>query len=176
MKKQLIMSLIAALMMTLGVNAQEENTYNMVIKMADGTSITIGPNEIDKVTFNDGAVVVSGTKIDEMMEEIQKNRAMNEENRAMNEEQYELLFNQLHNLIKGIKGDAQLIDSETDEPYTYSGWEYEDGRWQEVTKPATMEYIWQNTKDVGMMIEKLKAHLEALEDRLSALEDRVSGQ
>ena len=56
MKKKIFLSLFAAFIMTLTANAQSEetNTYNMVITMANGNSITIGPNEIQNIAFNDG--------------------------------------------------------------------------------------------------------------------------
>lgn len=61
MKKQFLLSLIAAFVMALSANAQG-NTYNMKVKMADGTEITIGPNDIENISFNE-AVVVSGIKL-----------------------------------------------------------------------------------------------------------------
>ena len=39
----------------------------MVIKMANGMTITIGPNEIENIVFNDGAVTVSGKRIDDFV-------------------------------------------------------------------------------------------------------------
>ncbi len=32
----------------------QENTYNMVIEMTNGTKITDGPNDISSLTFNNG--------------------------------------------------------------------------------------------------------------------------
>ena len=69
MKKQFLLSLVAAFVMALGANAQG-NTYNMKVKMADGTEITIGPNDIDNISFNEGEVVVSGTRLQEVLEKL----------------------------------------------------------------------------------------------------------
>jgi hypothetical protein len=69
MKKQFLLSLIAAFVMALSANAQG-NTYNMKVKMADGTEITIGPNDIENISFNEGAVVVSGIKLQELLEKL----------------------------------------------------------------------------------------------------------
>ena len=69
MKKQFLLSLIAAFVLALGANAQG-NTYNMKVKMADGTEITIGPNDIDNISFNEGEVVVSGTRLQEVLEKL----------------------------------------------------------------------------------------------------------
>lgn len=69
MKKQLLLSLIAAFLMVLGVNAQN-NSYNMVIEMTDGTKINIGPNDIKSISFTDGQLTVSGESIDDIKKEI----------------------------------------------------------------------------------------------------------
>ena len=69
MKKFFLMSLIAAFVMVLNVNAQD-NTYNMVVKMLNGTEITIGPNEIENIFFNDGEIVVKGTKLEELLKRL----------------------------------------------------------------------------------------------------------
>ncbi|MBQ6203124.1 MAG: hypothetical protein IJK46_03420 [Prevotella sp.] len=69
MKKQILLSLVAAFVLALGANAQS-NTYNMKVKMADGTEITIGPNDIDNISFNEGSVVVSGTRLQEVLEKL----------------------------------------------------------------------------------------------------------
>ena len=92
MKKKIFLSLIAAFTMTLAANAQSEetNTYNMVITMANGNSITIGPNEIQNIAFNDGAVVVTGQTIDGMVNQILNNEKMiykNSDQIQLNKEQ-----------------------------------------------------------------------------------------
>jgi hypothetical protein len=69
MKKFFLMSLIAAFVMVLNVNAQD-NTYNMVVKMLNGTEITIGPNEIENIFFNDGEIVVKGTKLEDLLKRL----------------------------------------------------------------------------------------------------------
>lgn len=61
-KKYLFLSLIAAMVMALGAKAQEE-TYNMIIKMADGTTVFIKPNDVDSISFTGGQVTISGQSI-----------------------------------------------------------------------------------------------------------------
>ena len=73
MKKQVIMSLFAAFAMVLNVNAQndlQDNTYNMVLELANGTKLTIGPHEIKNISFFDGEVVVSGTRLDDLLKKL----------------------------------------------------------------------------------------------------------
>ena len=68
-KKYLFLSLIAAMVMALGAKAQEE-TYNMIIKMADGTTVFINPHDVDSISFNNGEVSVSGSNIDQLVQTI----------------------------------------------------------------------------------------------------------
>lgn len=185
MKKNYILSLIAALMMVLGANAQGSNTYNMVIKMADGTSITIGPNEIDNIAFNDGAVVVEGAKIDDLVADIQalkaRNQAMEEVLAIHDERMY-------YGYFERIRGEAKIINPDTNEPYTYRA--YENGSY--VDKPVTIGYMVNKiddnyTKTVAQIdalhgqIAGLEGNIQALvelinrlEARIAALEDQIS--
>lgn len=66
MKKLFIITMIA-LASSVCTWAQD-NTYSMVIEMANGSKITIGPNEIRNVTFNDGQIVISGQDIQSLVE------------------------------------------------------------------------------------------------------------
>jgi hypothetical protein len=113
MKKTIFLSLIAAFTMTLTANAQSEetNTYNMVITMANGNSITIGPNEIQDIAFNDGAVVVTGQKIDEMVNQILQNEKMiqlNSDQIQLNKEQIDANKARIEN-VEGIYAQKEFV-------------------------------------------------------------------
>ena len=66
MKKYFLLSLLAMLQLTLTVSAQT-NTYAMVIEMQNGTKLTIGPNEVKNVTFNNGELTVTGETIETLV-------------------------------------------------------------------------------------------------------------
>mgnify|MGYP006916061708 CR=1 FL=1 len=70
MKKFSIITLFLALLCT--TMQAQENTYNMVIEMTDGTKITIGPNDIRNLTFNNGELTVTGESLQEWMESVAK--------------------------------------------------------------------------------------------------------
>lgn len=44
----------------------QSNSYNMVIEMANGTKINIGPNDVKNIYFNDGQLVISGETIEQI--------------------------------------------------------------------------------------------------------------
>lgn len=52
----------------------QNNTYNMVITMSNGTTISIGPNEVKDITFNDGEIQVTGQTLEQVVGQIGTNR------------------------------------------------------------------------------------------------------
>ena len=75
MRKITFISLFIALFASVSMQAQE-NAYNMVIEMNNGTKITIGPNDVKNITFNDGELVVTGPSLQGWMENMQAETAM----------------------------------------------------------------------------------------------------
>jgi len=71
MKKNILIALVALLAVALNGNAQN-NTYNMVIEMANGTKITIGPNDVKNISFNNGELVMTGEDINTLVEQQNK--------------------------------------------------------------------------------------------------------
>lgn len=69
MKKIIIMSLLATLVSVFTATAQE-NTYSIVVKMQNGTVLTIGPNEADSIYFKEGKLNVSGQSIEDIQKQI----------------------------------------------------------------------------------------------------------
>ena len=80
MKKNYLIVLFALFAFVLNVNAQEnenlpDENYNMVVKMPDGTTITIGTNDVEEVSFNNGKLVISGESLNEILELINNSSA-----------------------------------------------------------------------------------------------------
>ena len=71
MKKNFLIALVALLAVALNGNAQN-NTYNMVIELANGTKITIGPNDVKNISFNNGELVMTGEDINTLVEQQNK--------------------------------------------------------------------------------------------------------
>ena len=67
--KKLFFWAIALLTVSATALAQN-NTYNMVITMANGTTITIGPNEVKNITFNEGEVEITGQTLDQFVQQV----------------------------------------------------------------------------------------------------------
>ena len=61
MKKNFLLTMVIMLMTTISSFAQKE--YNMVITLSNGTTVTLGHNDIKEITFNDGEVAISGNVV-----------------------------------------------------------------------------------------------------------------
>ena len=60
MKKNLLVVMMT-LLPSLSSWAQKE--YNMVITLNNGTTVTLGHNDIKEITFNDGEIAISGNMV-----------------------------------------------------------------------------------------------------------------
>lgn len=61
MNKNFLLVMIVMLMASISSFAQKE--YNMVITLSNGTTVTLGHNDIKEITFNDGKVSISGNMV-----------------------------------------------------------------------------------------------------------------
>lgn len=69
------MSLFATLLSVFTATAQE-NTYSIIVKMQNGTVLTIGPNEADSIFFDDGKLTASGLSIEDIIKRLDKQEEM----------------------------------------------------------------------------------------------------
>ena len=51
----------------------QNNTYSMVITMANGTTIALGPNDVKDITFKDGEVQVTGQALEQIVDMTKEN-------------------------------------------------------------------------------------------------------
>ncbi len=66
MKKTIFLPFLVALVSVFTASAQE-NTYSIIVKMQNGTVLTIGPNEADSIFFDEGKLNVSGKSIEDIL-------------------------------------------------------------------------------------------------------------
>ena len=147
MKKFFILSLIATFVSVFSVSAQD-NTYSMIIKMANGTTFTIGPNEVDSLWFNDGQVTVAGTNIMDLINAIVQLKYESESQRdwviAMlaqyaKKEELQMCIDLIEKSSYEIRGNAQIINPETGGTYTWKQYDWELGKY--VDQPVTMGIV-----------------------------------
>ena len=164
MKKFFILSLIATFVSVLSVSAQD-NTYSMIIKMANGTTFTIGPNEVDSLWFNDGQVTVAGTNIMDLV-----NAIVQLADYAKKEE-LQMCIDLIKMNSRQIRGDAQIVNPETGEPYTWQQYDWEQGKY--VDQPVTMGMVVQEIEkkyaDLMMRTQCLETELQELAKAIEEL-------
>ena len=86
MKKNFLLAMVVMLMTAVSSFAQKE--YNMVITLSNGTTVTLGHNDIKEITFNDGEVAISGNMVNTIDSLAQVTRDLN----------YGILDNKAHNV------------------------------------------------------------------------------
>lgn len=108
MKKNILWALIALFAATFE-GAAQNNSYNMVITMANGTTISIGPNEVKNISFNDGKVEMTGQTLDKLVESVENL----EERTKMQDAQIDALSAYLSS-ISSCHCDANIFAKKTD--------------------------------------------------------------
>ena len=74
MNKNFLLSLFTLLLISLCSFAQKE--YNMVITLNNGTTVTLGHNDIKNITFNDGEVSITGNMVNTIDSLVQASKEM----------------------------------------------------------------------------------------------------
>jgi len=92
MKKRFFLSLIAAIVMTISASAQTNNSYSMVLTLANGTTVTIGPNELQNISFNNGEVNFSGESIENLVKDIEANKEYIDRLQAQTEDLVDMFY------------------------------------------------------------------------------------
>ena len=118
MKKNILWALIALFAATFE-GAAQNNSYNMVITMANGTTISIGPNEVKNISFNDGKVEMTGQTLDQLVERVERveelsqyNHYMIEDIRSMLDDRLSMLYDRVYNIeiaFKELESISQTI-------------------------------------------------------------------
>lgn len=76
MKKNYFFVLVALLSFALCSYAQDDTTqdetYNMTVKLPDGTTLSVNTDDVDEVTFSNGVLSVTGTRIDEIVAKLKQ--------------------------------------------------------------------------------------------------------
>lgn len=112
MKKNILWALIALFAATFEVAAQN-NSYNMVITMANGTTISIGPNEVKNISFNDGKVEMTGQTLNQLVERVEQLEPRMDKQDAYLQSQIDALAAYLSR-ISSCHCDANIFVKKTD--------------------------------------------------------------
>lgn len=110
MKKNFLLAMVVMLMTAVSSFAQKE--YNMVITLSNGTTVTLGHNDIKEITFNDGEVAISGNMVNtiDSLAQVSKNlEAHIKEVEARSMEMSHMLLNRTEELNQQV--DFNMADT-----------------------------------------------------------------
>ncbi len=189
MKRFFLLSLVATFVSLMSVSAQD-NTYSMIIKLANGTTLTIGPNEVDSISFNDGEITVSGSTISDLVNEIKKAQAESQMRidslsnvLMMHYATIEDIMQTLANIpipdLSNYPTKAELTDllykyaTKEDLQYEQDMREKEDQNLMELVKKVDADHI-NIEQHLITEIDELKTVITMLNARIEALENEVN--
>ena len=93
MKKNFLLAMVVMLMTAVSSFAQKE--YNMVITLSNGTTVTLGNNDIKEITFNDGEVAISGNMVNTIDSLAQVSQHLEQRTKEVEARSMEMIYNLL---------------------------------------------------------------------------------
>lgn len=116
MKKNFLLTMVVMLMTAVSSFAQKE--YNMVITLSNGTTVTLGHNDIKEITFNDGEVAISGNMVNtiDSLAQVSKNlEQRTKEVEAMSRDMYHDLLNRTEMLNQQVEAKMDVTNARIEE-------------------------------------------------------------
>ena len=158
MKKNILIAIILCVFNSVAAFAQTEKEYSMIISLQNGSTVTLGHNDIKNITFTGDKINAEGNVVT-TIEEL-KNRM--EENYKINQVQEARLNKHEENL-----GTLDVRNAETREAVKENQLRIEENQ----ARPAYQE---SRIKDLETMVQDMKAMLDLQRNRIDELENKLS--
>jgi len=158
MKKNILIAIILCVFNSVAAFAQTEKEYSMIISLQNGSTVTLGHNDIKNITFTGDKINAEGnvvTTIEELKNSIEENYKMNldQESRLYKHEDY-----------------LNTLDVRNAE--TRLGVEENQHKIEE--NQARTAYLESRIKDLETMVQDMKAMLEKQNAKISELENKLN--
>lgn len=158
MKKNILIAIILCVFNSVAAFAQTEKEYSMIISLQNGSTVTLGHNDIKNITFTGDKINAEGnvvTTIEELKNSIEENYKMNldQESRLYKHEDY-----------------LNTLDVRNAE--TRLGVEENQHKIEE--NQARTAYLESRIKDLETMVQDMKAMLDLQRNRIDELENKLS--
>lgn len=158
MKKNILIAIILCVFNSVAAFAQTEKEYSMIISLQNGSTVTLGHNDIKNITFTGDKINAEGnvvTTIEELKNSIEENYKMNldQESRLYKHEDY-----------------LNTLDVRNAE--TRLGVEENQHKIEE--NQARTAYQESRIKDLETMVQDMKAMLEKQNAKISELENKLN--
>lgn len=158
MKKNILIAIILCVFNSVAAFAQTEKEYSMIISLQNGSTVTLGHNDIKNITFTGDKINAEGnvvTTIEELKNSIEENYKMNldQESRLYKHEDY------LNTL--------DVRNVETREVVKENQYRIEENQ-------VKTDYLKSMIKDLQTMIQDMQAMLEKQNAKISELENKLN--
>ena len=158
MKKNILIAIVLCVFNSVAAFAQTEKEYSMIISLQNGSTVTLGHNDIKNITFTGDKINAEGNVVT-TIEEL-KNRM--EENYKINKDQEARLYDH-ENYFRTL--DAK--NAETREFVKENQQRIEENQ-------VRTAYLESMIKDLHAMIQDMQAMLEKQNAKISELENKLN--
>ena len=158
MKKNILIAIVLCVFNSVAAFAQTEKEYSMIISLQNGSTVTLGHNDIKNITFTGDKINAEGNVVT-TIEEL-KNRM--EENYKINQVQEARLNKHEENL-----GTLDVRNAETREAVKENQLRIEENQ-------ARTAYQESRIKDLETMVQDMKTMLDLQRNRIDELENKLS--
>lgn len=158
MKKNILIAIILCVFNSVAAFAQTEKEYSMIISLQNGSTVTLGHNDIKNITFTGDKINAEGNVVTTI--EALKNSI--EDNYKMNDDQQARLY----------KHEDYLNTLDVRNAETRLGMEENQHKIEE--NQARTAYQESRIKDLETMVQDMKAMLDLQRNRIDELENKLN--
>lgn len=158
MKKNILIAIILCVFNSVAAFAQTEKEYSMIISLQNGSTVTLGHNDIKNITFTGDKINAEGnvvTTIEELKNRIEENYKINldQESRLYKHEDYLTTLD--------------VRNAETREVVKENQYRIEENQ-------KRADYLESRIKDLETMVQDMKAMLDLQRNRIEELENKLN--
>ena len=158
MKKNILIAIILCVFNSVAAFAQTEKEYSMIISLQNGSTVTLGHNDIKNITFTGDKINAEGNVVTTI--EALKNSI--EENYKMNDDQQARLYKH-----EDYLNTLDVRNAETREVVKENQYRIEENQ-------ARTAYQESRIKDLETMVQDMKAMLDLQRNRIDELENKLN--
>ena len=158
MKKNILIAIILCVFNSVAAFAQTEKEYSMIISLQNGSTVTLGHNDIKNITFTGDKINAEGnvvTTIEEFKNRIEENYKINKDQEAR--------LNKHEDYLTTL----DVRNAETREVVKENQYRIEENQ-------ARTAYQESRIKDLETMVQDMKAMLEKQNAKISELENKLN--
>lgn len=158
MKKNILIAIILCVFNSVAAFAQTEKEYSMIISLQNGSTVTLGHNDIKNITFTGDKINAEGnvvTTIEELKNRMEENYKINKDQEARIDK---------HEVYLGT---LDVRNEETREFVKENQLRIEENQ-------VRTAYLESMIKDLETMVQDMKAMLDLQRNRIDELENKLS--